>query len=113
MADTWISLGGAIGSGDVTSVAVTLDGSGKPILAWADSGFRSARPSAGDALSIESLLSRLRDVHPEVEATGFTVRADPDAPVTVTSGQRTLFVDRYSGALLGESSRTGVRLRDG
>ncbi len=35
--DTWLDLGGALGGGDVTSVAITLDGA-VPILAWTDGG---------------------------------------------------------------------------
>jgi uncharacterized iron-regulated membrane protein len=41
--------------------------------------------------------------------TGFTLRADADAPLTITAGQRTIYVDRYTGAMLGEASRGGVR----
>jgi hypothetical protein len=36
--NTWESLGDELGSGDVTSVAVALDGGGAPIVAWTEAG---------------------------------------------------------------------------
>ena len=40
--------------------------------------------------------------------TTVTVRADPDAPVAVAAGPRTLYVNPYTGAVLGEGA-PGVR----
>lgn len=91
----------------VTGVLLTYE---RQILAWADSGFRSVPPSAiAQPLSIEKIGQRLRASLPDIALTGVTIKADPAAPVTVAVGQRTFFVDRYSGAVVGESSRTGVR----
>jgi uncharacterized iron-regulated membrane protein len=91
----------------VTGVLLTYE---RQMLAWADSDYRSTPPSAeARALSIEALATRLRSTHPDIHPTGFTVKAEPTAAVVVTVRQRTLFVDRYSGAIVGESSRAGVR----
>ena len=91
----------------VTGVLLTYE---RQLIAWADSGFRSVRP-AGDAapLSMAALLARVRDTDPAVTPTAITLRADAEAAVAVTAGPRTLYVDRYSGAVIGEASRGGVR----
>ena len=90
----------------LTGVLLTYE---RQILAWADSGYRSVPPSAlAQPLSIEELGERLRASHPKVVPTGFTIKADPAAAVLVAAKQN-LFVDRYTGAVVGESSRTGIR----
>jgi uncharacterized iron-regulated membrane protein len=91
----------------VTGVLLTYE---RQILRWADSGYRSVAPHA-DArpLSMDSLVEHLREAHPEVVPTAITIRAERDAPVTIVAGQRTVFVNRYTGAVIGESSRGGVR----
>jgi uncharacterized iron-regulated membrane protein len=60
-------------------------------------------------LSVDTIVGRLRESHPALTPTAFTLRPNADAPLTVTSGQRTIYVDRYTGAVLGEASRGGVR----
>jgi hypothetical protein len=37
-ANTWTSLGGALGTSDVSSIAITLAGNTTPIIAWSDAG---------------------------------------------------------------------------
>src|SRR5687768_6545460 len=81
----------------VTGVLLTYE---RQILAWADSQFRSVAPTP-DArpLSVDTIVGRLRESNPGLTPTGFTLRSDADAPLTVTAGQRTVYVDRYSGAV--------------
>jgi uncharacterized iron-regulated membrane protein len=91
----------------VTGVLLTYE---RQMIAWADSGFRSSPPTAEAApLSIDALLAAVQRAHPDVVPTTVTVRADTAAAVAVAAGQRTLYVDRYSGTVVGEPSRGGVR----
>ncbi len=91
----------------VTGVLLTYE---RQLIAWGDSGYRSARPAAdARALSMDALLARFSEAHPDLSATTITLRADEDAAVAIATGQRTLYVDRHSGAVIGEASRGGVR----
>src|SRR5688500_18976005 len=91
----------------VTGVLLTYE---RQILAWADSQYRSVAPTPhAMSLSVDTIVGRLRESHPDLMPTGFTLRSHADAPLTVTSGQRTIYVDRYTGAVLREASRGGVR----
>jgi uncharacterized iron-regulated membrane protein len=108
----WTHLAGGVTAGaiillmSVTGVLLTYE---RQILAWADSGFQST-PSAGAVpLPLDVLVDRVRSTDAKLRPTAVTVKSDPGAPVTIAAGQRTLFVDAYSGAILGESSRTGAR----
>src|SRR5688572_11384797 len=79
----------------VTGVLLTYE---RQILAWADSHYRSVAPTPDAApLSIDAVVGRLRASHPDLTPTGFTLRSHADAPLTVTAGQRTIYVDRYTG----------------
>jgi uncharacterized iron-regulated membrane protein len=91
----------------VTGVLLTYE---RQLIAWADSGFRSLKP-ANDArpLPLDVLLDRVRGAHPDLTPTAVTVRSDEGAAVAVVANQRTLYVDRYSGSVVGEASRSGVR----
>jgi uncharacterized iron-regulated membrane protein len=91
----------------VTGVLLTYE---RQLIAWADSGFRSVKPATTSRpLAIDTLLERLRESHPELTPATVTIRAEDDAAAAVATGQRTLYVDRYSGAVVGEASRGGVR----
>ena len=91
----------------VTGVLLTYE---RQMIAWADSGFRSTPPGANAApLPMDDLLARFRAAHPDLAPTTVTLRSDPQAAVAVAAGQRTLYVDRYSGAVVGEASRGGMR----
>lgn len=91
----------------VTGVLLTYE---RQLIAWADSGFRSVRPTSDAApLPITALLARVREIDPAVTPTAITLRSDADAAVALAAGPRTLYADRYSGAVVGEASRGGVR----
>ena len=89
----------------VTGVLLTFE---RQLLAWADRDFRSNRTAAAEPeLPIDALLARIQ--RPGLRPTAVTLRAGDDAPVLVVDGQRTLYVDRYSGVVVGAASRTGIR----
>jgi uncharacterized iron-regulated membrane protein len=91
----------------VTGVLLTYE---RQILAWADSQYRSVAPTPdATPLSVDMVVGRLRASHPDLIPTGFTLRSDAGAPLTVMAGRRTVYVDRYTGAMLGEASGGGVR----
>ncbi len=88
----------------VTGALLTYE---RQMVAWSDSRFRSARPAAGaNRLDIETLLDRVRQEQPDLALTAVTLAAVPDAPVILSVPQRTLYVDAYTGRLLGEGSQT-------
>ena len=88
----------------VTGVVLAYE---KQIVAWADRDFRTPPPSANAArLPIEALLANARAASPTNTMTGFTLRSAPQLPVLVSFGrEKTLFVNPYSGEVLGEGSK--------
>jgi uncharacterized iron-regulated membrane protein len=106
----WIHLCAGVTAGLVVlvmSVTGVLLAYEKQVTAWADRGYRS-RPPADDAPapSVESLLAGLRESRPEFVPTAVTVRRERDAPLSLGQGRAApLYVDRYSGVVLGEGSR--------
>ena len=84
----------------VTGVALTYE---KQVIEWAD---REAwtRPAAGGTHLPPEQLLETAAAFSGVPATGITLRARADAPATVTlEGNKSLLVDPYSGAVIGES----------
>jgi uncharacterized iron-regulated membrane protein len=79
----------------------------KQLTAWAESSYRSRLPADGTpGLGLEALVARVRGSRPDVVASAVTIRRDPDAPVVFARGRGLpLYVDRYSGEVLGEGSR--------
>ena len=91
----------------VTGVLLTYE---RQLIAWADSDFRSVRSATDSApLPVDELLARFREALPDERPTSITVRSASDAAIAISAGERTLYVDRYSGALVGEASRGGIR----
>src|SRR5262245_49015688 len=87
----------------VTGVLLTYE---RQLVAWADSQYRSVVPASGaKRLPIGRIAERVRSESPGVVITSVAVASDPEAPVTLTASDRTLFADAYSGALLGEGSQ--------
>jgi uncharacterized iron-regulated membrane protein len=90
----------------VTGVLLTYE---RQLIAWSDSQHRSTvAASNASRLSVEELLRTLREQHPDLTPSAVTLGSAADAPVMVAVPQRTLYVDAYSGRLLGEGSQ-GVR----
>jgi uncharacterized iron-regulated membrane protein len=92
----------------VTGALLTYE---RQLIAWSDSHIRSAPPSPDAArLPVESLLTRLRALHPELQPTALTIRSAADAPVAIAIPQRTLYADAYSGAIIGEGTQAVRRV---
>jgi uncharacterized iron-regulated membrane protein len=90
-----------------TGVALTYE---KQILEWADSNFRSAPRAEGTKrLTPSELVGAARRFRPEFEASGVTLRAAADAPASVSAGREQLYLDAYTGQMLGEPNPGGTR----
>src|SRR5262245_55715955 len=104
----WAHLSAGVAAGavilvmSVTGVALTYE---RQMIAWSDRGFRSSPPTPGaERLGTAALLERVRAAFPDVEPTGITIAADPRAPIVVAAAPRTLMLDAYTGAWLGDAS---------
>ncbi len=77
----------------------------RQIMNWANCSYRSAPGATSQArLSIDDLLAKVR-VNETAAPSTVVVRSDPEFPVQLSYGrERTLFVDPYSGAVLGEAA---------
>jgi uncharacterized iron-regulated membrane protein len=87
----------------VTGVLLSFE---KQITSWADTrGYRSASPAATQRLPVETLIAKAREAR-RTNPTAVTIKADPAAPAEIGFGRETtLFVNPYSGAILGEGSQ--------
>lgn len=88
----------------VTGTLLTYE---KQITSWADTrGYNGTPPSAGaQRLPPETLLAKAREAR-GTAPTAITLRADAAAPAEVAFGrERRIFVNAYSGEVLGEGSR--------
>ncbi|MGH9939585.1 MAG: PepSY-associated TM helix domain-containing protein [Blastocatellia bacterium] len=97
----------------VTGALLTYE---RQIIYWADTrDYRVAPPSPGATrLSVETLLAKAREVRPGATITTVTLRSDGSEPAAVTlagnpgagpGGGRTIFINPYTGAALGEGSK--------
>ncbi|HKG45722.1 MAG TPA: PepSY-associated TM helix domain-containing protein [Pyrinomonadaceae bacterium] len=88
----------------VTGVVLSFE---KQITSWADTRSYRAAPPAPETkhLPVETLLAKARDSR-GATPTAVTVKSDPAAPAEIAFGREaSLFVNPYSGAILGEGSR--------
>ena len=90
----------------VTGVLLAFE---KQVTAFAERDLRAdARAAEGQPLPLSRLVAAAA-ASADAKPSNVTVRSDRQAPLAVAFGRgRTLFVDRYSGAVLGEGA-TGVR----
>lgn len=109
----WIHLAAGVTAGlviltmSVTGVLLAFE---KQVIGWAERDLR-ATPSeiTGRSLPVSTIVAAAVAQSPNAKPSNVIVRSDPGAPVTVAFGrERTLFVNRYSGAVLGEGAK-GVR----
>ena len=78
----------------------------RQLIEWSDGHYRSVAPQAGaPRLSVEALLAQAAEQRPEQTPTGITLRAEDDAPASVTLGSATVYQDVYTGRLLGEPTQ--------
>lgn len=88
----------------VTGVLLTYE---KQITSWADTrGYRSAPPAPETQhLPVETIIARAREAR-GADPTAVTLKSDASAPAEVAFGRETtLFVNPYSGQVLGEGSQ--------
>jgi uncharacterized iron-regulated membrane protein len=85
-----------------TGVLLTYE---RQMTSWADRSAHGVTPAPADSrLSVEALVAKVRESKPEVP-TGVTMRSDPAAPASIVYPRgRTVFVNPYSGDVLGEGS---------
>lgn len=87
----------------VTGVLLSFE---KQITSWADTrGYASAPPTPEtNHLPIETLVAKAREAR-GADPTAVTLKADAEAPAEIAFGRETtLFVNPYSGQVLGEGS---------
>jgi uncharacterized iron-regulated membrane protein len=82
----------------------------RQVLSWADRDLRATAAEARRApLAVSALVAAASKASPDTKPSNVTLRSDPRAPATIAFGrERTLFVNRYTGAVLGEGAK-GVR----
>ena len=97
-----------------TGVLLTYE---RQIIAWADTrNYQTAAPVGASRLSVEALLAKARESRPGANITTVTLQADASKPASVAfaanpaapGSARTVFVNAYSGEVLGEGAK-GVR----
>ena len=106
---TGVVAGMVIGVMSVTGVLLAFE---RQIVASAERDVRTVQPPAagGSRLDLDVLVTKAHTAVPEGRLSGVMLRADPTATVVVNFGRkRTVFVNPYTGAVLGEGAKT---LRD-
>lgn len=86
----------------VTGTLLTYE---KQITSWANTrGYQSVPPTGTTHLPVETLIAKAREAR-GIAPSSIVLRADPYAPAEVVFGREaTLFVNPYSGQVLGEGS---------
>jgi uncharacterized iron-regulated membrane protein len=80
----------------------------RQIVALAERGVATVTLPATGAVPLrpEALVAKLAQAFPDAQPSALAFRRDPTASVTASFGrERTIFVDPYTGAVLGEGSR--------
>lgn len=77
----------------------------RQVISWSDREFQALPAARAARLPVEKLLADLQSSQGRLP-TNITVRPDPAAPVAFDFGrERTVFVDPYTGEILGEGSQ--------
>ena len=86
----------------VTGVLLTYE---KQIIAWADTREYQIGSQQTDRLPLETLLVNVREQYPDLTPTSVVVKSDQSLPAAIALGtERTVFVNPYTGEILGEGS---------
>jgi uncharacterized iron-regulated membrane protein len=74
------------------------------VLDFAEQAQRKVKTPGPQPLDVETLTNRVRQSYPDKRITGIVIYSDPLASVQFTLGREdgVLYVDRYSGAVLGQ-----------
>src|ERR1044072_7972881 len=88
----------------VTGVLLAFE---RQLTEWAERDLCVVPPAPeAPRLSIAGLIASLRVVDPNAMPSGLALRSDPAAPAAISLGrERTLFLNSYTGAILGEGSK--------
>lgn len=104
----WLHLGAGVAAGAVilvmsaTGVLLTYE---RQLVEWADGHRVVPEAPAAARLGVETLATRVFEVR-GAWPSSISLRADREAPASFSFGREsTLFVDPYTGAVLGEGSR--------
>jgi uncharacterized iron-regulated membrane protein len=105
----WIHLGCGVVCGlvilmmSVTGVVLTYE---RQVLDWANRDLHAAPPTGATRLPVASLVAAVSAEAPDFTASAVTLEADPTAPAAISGGRGgpTIFVNPYSGAVLGEGA---------
>lgn len=76
---------------------------------FADGRIRTVQPPEGDVarLKPDALFAKLREVKPDIEASGFSEQSNPTAAASLALGRTgVLYINPYSGEVIGEGSKT-------
>jgi uncharacterized iron-regulated membrane protein len=107
----WLHLAAGIVAGaivllmSVTGVALTYE---RQMIAWSDREFKSAPAPGIERMTVERLVEEFRRQNPGQEPTAVTVESGAAEPVAVSVAQRTIYLDAYSGRVLGTANQ-GMR----
>ena len=106
----WLHLTAGLIAGSiilVMSVTGVLLAFERQLTEWADRDLRVVPPAPGAPhSSVDALIAGIRAAEPEAAPSGLTLRSDPGAPAAISLGrERTVFVNAYTGAVLGDGSR--------
>ena len=110
----WIHLACGVSTGVIilvmsfTGAALALQ---PQILAFVERDQRDVSVPAGRArLSVETLMTRVKEQKPEATVTGFILERAPERAATVTFAPAvTAYVDPYTGSLTGVVQQQGAR----
>jgi len=107
----WLHLSAGVVAGaivllmSVTGVALTYE---RQMIAWSDRQFKSAPAPGIERMTVERLVDEFRRQNPGQEPTAVTVESGAAEPVAVSVAQRTVYLDAYSGRVLGTANQ-GIR----
>jgi uncharacterized iron-regulated membrane protein len=106
----WMHLTAGLIAGSVVlvmSVTGVLLAFERQLTEWAERDLRVVPPETGASrLSVDALLASVRAEETNAIPSGLTLRSDPGAPAAINLGrERTVFVNPYTGAVLGEGSK--------
>jgi uncharacterized iron-regulated membrane protein len=77
----------------------------RQIIPWIDSFEWRSVQVGSERLPIETLIARAGEARGEVSPAVIVMRSDPAVPVEMTFGTSVIYVDPYTGAVLGEGSQ--------
>jgi uncharacterized iron-regulated membrane protein len=84
------------------------------MIAWAEKDiYKSSFDPGQNALNIKDITVLMKEAYPDSKMTGISLKSDPHAPLVVNMGQeKTLFVNPYTGVILGQGSAMRHFLED-